>query len=72
VKSPVDLGKWTCKIGVFKEENRFQPATILRRRVFTRINYEKADFIRFDSSRAGYHLVLGFRLSVPCKLVAVW
>ena len=33
---------------------------------------KKADFIRFDSSRAGYHLVLGFRLSVRCKLVAVW
>jgi hypothetical protein len=31
-----------------------------------------ADFVRFDSSRAGYHLVLGFRLSVRCRLVAVW
>ena len=25
------------------------------------------DFIQFDSSRAGYHLVLGFRLSVRYK-----
>jgi hypothetical protein len=24
-----------------KEKNGFQPATILRRRIFTRINYEK-------------------------------
>jgi hypothetical protein len=31
-----------------------------------------ADFIRFDSSRAGYHLVPGFKLSVRCRLVAVW
>jgi hypothetical protein len=31
-----------------------------------------ADFVQFDSSRAGYHLVLGFRFSVRCKLVAVW
>ena len=31
-----------------------------------------AEFIRFDSSRVGYHLGLGFRLSVRCRLVAVW
>ena len=30
------------------------------------------DFIRFDSSKAGYHLVLGFRLSARYGLVAVW
>jgi len=30
------------------------------------------DFIQFDSSRAGYHMVLGFRLCVCCKVVAVW
>jgi hypothetical protein len=30
------------------------------------------DFIQFDSSRVGYHLVLGFRLFVHCRLVAVW
>jgi hypothetical protein len=30
---------------------------------------KKADFIRFDSSRAEYHLVLGFRLHVRCRLV---
>jgi hypothetical protein len=33
------------------------------------VNY--ADFIQFDSSRAGYHMVVGFRLCVHCKLVAV-
>ena len=31
-----------------------------------------ADLIRFDLSRTGYHLVLGFRLSIRCRLVAVW
>jgi hypothetical protein len=30
------------------------------------------DFIRFDSSRVGYHLVLGVRLSARCRLVVVW
>ena len=30
------------------------------------------DFIRFNSSSAIYHLVLGFRLSVRCRLVMVW
>ena len=29
-------------------------------------------YVRFDSSRAGYHLVLGFMLSVRYRLVAVW
>ena len=33
---------------------------------------KEADFIKFDSSRVGYHLILGFRLFVRCKLVAVW
>jgi hypothetical protein len=33
---------------------------------------KKADFIRFDSTRVRYHLVLEFRLSVRCKLVEVW
>ena len=33
---------------------------------------KEADFIRFDSSRAGYHMVLRFRLYVCCRLVAVW
>jgi len=31
-----------------------------------------ADFISFYSSRAGYHLVIGSRLYVRCKLVVVW
>jgi hypothetical protein len=31
-----------------------------------------ADSIRFDSSRARYHLVLGFRLSICYRLVAIW
>ena len=35
-------------------------------------HFEEADFIRFDSSRVRYHLILGFRLSVHCKLIAVW
>ena len=30
------------------------------------------DFNRFDSSMAGYHLVLGFRLFVHCRFVVVW
>ena len=30
------------------------------------------DFIRSDSCRVGCHLVLGFRLFVRCRLVAVW
>jgi hypothetical protein len=33
---------------------------------------KQADFIWFDSSRAGYHRVLRFRLSVRYRLVAVW
>jgi hypothetical protein len=54
-----------------KQNNGFQPATILRRRIFTRMKCELADFIRFDSSRVGYHLVLGFSLYIRCRLVAV-
>jgi hypothetical protein len=42
---------------VLLKKNEFQPASILRRRIFTQINWEKVDFIWFDSSRAGYHLV---------------
>jgi hypothetical protein len=56
----------------FWKHNGFQPATILRRRILTRMNCEIGKFIRFDSSRAEYHLVLGFRLFVHCRLVAVW
>jgi hypothetical protein len=33
---------------------------------------KRANFIRFDSSRVGCHLVLGFILSVLYKLVTVW
>jgi hypothetical protein len=55
-----------------KRKTGFQPATILRRRIFTQVNCEIGGFIRFDSSRAGYDLVLGFRLYVCCRLVAVW
>ena len=33
---------------------------------------KRADFIRFDSSRAGYHMVLEFRLYVGFKFRAVW
>jgi hypothetical protein len=37
VKSLVELGKGGCETGDFKiKTNGFQPATILRRRVFTR------------------------------------
>jgi hypothetical protein len=31
-----------------------------------------ADFIWFESSRVRYQLVLGFKLSVRCRIVAVW
>jgi hypothetical protein len=31
-----------------------------------------ADVVWFDSSRAGYHLVLGFRFYVRCRLIVVW
>jgi len=55
-----------------KNKCKFQLATILRRRIFTRMNYKIAGFIRFDSSRTGYHPLLGFRLVVRYKLVAVW
>jgi hypothetical protein len=40
----------------------------LRRRIFNRMNCEIGGFIRFDSSRAIYHMVLGFRLYVRCRL----
>ena len=30
------------------------------------------DFIQFDSSRVNYHLVIGFRLFVHCRLGVVW
>jgi hypothetical protein len=45
VKSPVDLGKWRCKTGVIRKEKKKknQPAIILRRRIFTQINYEKGE-----------------------------
>jgi hypothetical protein len=33
---------------------------------------KQVNFIPFDSSRAGYHLVLRFRSSVRYKLLAVW
>jgi hypothetical protein len=45
---------------------------ILRRRIFTRMNCEISDFIRFDSSTARYYVVLGFRLLVRRRLVVVW
>jgi hypothetical protein len=44
------------------EEKDFLPGWIVK----------QADFIRFDSSRVGYHLVLGYTLFVHCKLVEVW
>ena len=65
-----------CETNAFskkdKKETGFQPATILRRRISTRMNCKIGNFIRFDSSRAIYHLVLGFTLSVHCRLVPVW
>ena len=35
------------------------------------MNCEIGGFIQFDSPRVGYHMVLGFRLSVRCRPVAV-
>jgi hypothetical protein len=32
---------------------------------------KQVDFIQFDSSRAGYHMVIGFRVSVHYTLVEV-
>ena len=63
-----------CETGAFKKRNGFQHATILRRRIGFLPGWivKQADFIRCDSSKAGYHLVLGFRLSIRCRLVAVW
>jgi hypothetical protein len=66
-------GYETNALKKFKERNKekSKPATILRR-MFTQMNCEIGGFIRFDSSRAGYHLVLGFKLYVRCRLVADW
>jgi hypothetical protein len=38
-----------CETGAFKKEYGFQPAIILRRRIFTRINYEigKCHLVQF-------------------------
>jgi hypothetical protein len=33
-----------CETGAFKKENGVQPATILRRRIFTRMNFEIRGF----------------------------
>jgi hypothetical protein len=33
-----------CETGVFKKKNGFQPATILRRRLFIRMKYEMGGF----------------------------
>ena len=33
---------------------------------------KQADFIQFDSCKVKYHPVLGFRLFVRCRFVAVW
>jgi hypothetical protein len=57
---------------VLLKNNGFKPATILRRRIFTWMNYEIGGFIQVDSSRARYHMIPGFKLFVRCRLVAVW
>jgi hypothetical protein len=51
------------QISIFNhfEEEDFYPDELWNRRIS-----------RFDSSRARYHLVLGFRLSIRCRLVAAW
>jgi hypothetical protein len=57
---------------LFKLKNRFQPATILRRRIFTWMNFEIGGFLKYAVSRTAYHMALRFRLSVRYRLVAVW
>jgi hypothetical protein len=54
--------KHQVSIGNHFEEEDFYPGWIVK----------QADFIQFDLSRAKYHLVLGFRLYVQCRLVSVW
>ena len=60
VKPVLFKEKWISTGNHFEEED-FLPGWI--------VNH--TDFIRFDSPRARYHPVLGFRLFVLCRLVAV-
>ena len=70
VESPVELGKWRMGNRCFKKKTGIELATILRRRVFTRLNCEIGGFhpVWFIE----YHMLLGFRLCACCRLVAVW
>jgi hypothetical protein len=60
---PVLLKKKRISTGNHFEEEDFHPDELWNRR---------PGFIPLDSSRTGYHRVLGFRLSVRCRLVTVW
>ena len=67
---------WIGKVEVVK------PMLLKIKRILTGNQFEEEDFypyglwnrriIRFDSSRVGYHMVIGFRSYVRCRLVAVW
>ena len=58
---------------LLKKRNGFQLATILRRRIFTwRIILWSRQLSSSLSSRTEYDLVLGFRLYIRWRLVAVW
>ena len=66
---PVGIGK----VEDVKPVLYYNRGTILRRRIFLPgWIMKQADFIRFGPSRIGYHMVLGFRLFVHCRFVAVW
>jgi hypothetical protein len=50
----------------------FQPAPILRGGFLPGWIVKHANIIRLDLSRAGHHMILGFKLSIHCRHVVVW
>jgi hypothetical protein len=83
VFSVMDAG-WFCeKSGWIGKVEDVKPVLLQKKSDFNRQPFwgggfllgwivKSADFILFDSSRARYHLGLGFRLFVRCMFVALW